>query len=482
MLIFFKLFNKYYFNTIINEVKIKKMKSHTHHIIPEYIPKELIDHNKKMNSIAYSLLVIYDRRISKIPFYFNLVISFSSLFLLFLIFLHKHPIITFSVEGYFYYSFLYYFSLLFYILLLAHSVFKFFLHLFDEVNSPFIYTKKVESQYMLGITLFIASEVMLFFSFFWAFFHSSLSPSIFVGNCWPPVGITTLNAWHIPFLNTLILLTSGVTVNWYFFTLKRLSYFNTKHSILTYYNIISLSFIYITSSFFFFSKEFINKNLNAAKSSFFYIYNSNLIGKIYFIINHIYLSLFYFIFNLKVLPSGFISFYTPTYLNFYNLYYFYINFNLLFLNYFSNFLLKFKKYSLNYSNVLFSLIDIFYFYKLYICRSFEDLYISLLLTIYLGFMFLGFQYCEYKFYATFDLTNIYGTVFYLLTSLHGLHVYVGLFSLSVCLVYLNYTNFKKSLWNKGMFVNFLTTFSVWYWHFVDVVWLLLFIIVYIWGS
>nr|WCH57635.1 cytochrome c oxidase subunit 3 [Hypnea wynnei] len=65
-----------------------------------------------------------------------------------------------------------------------------------------------------GVILFIVSEVLFFFAFFWAFFHSSLAPAVEIGTIWPPKGIVVLNPWEIPFLNTLILLLSGCTVTW----------------------------------------------------------------------------------------------------------------------------------------------------------------------------------------------------------------------------------------------------------------------------
>jgi len=65
-----------------------------------------------------------------------------------------------------------------------------------------------------GMLLFILSEVMFFFAFFWAFFHSSLNPVPEIGAIWPPQGIEVFNAWEVPFLNTIILLTSGATVTW----------------------------------------------------------------------------------------------------------------------------------------------------------------------------------------------------------------------------------------------------------------------------
>nr|FAA04230.1 TPA: cytochrome c oxidase subunit III [Triannulata magna] len=73
---------------------------------------------------------------------------------------------------------------------------------------------KVTYGLSIGMLLFITSEILFFFSFFWAFFHMSYLPAIELGNMWPPVGIEILNPFSVPLLNTMVLLASGITITW----------------------------------------------------------------------------------------------------------------------------------------------------------------------------------------------------------------------------------------------------------------------------
>ena len=217
------------------------------------------------------------------------------------------------------------------------------------------HTQVVRRGLRLGMVLFIASEVMLFFSFFWAFFHVSLSPAISLGCVWPPESIQPLDVWGLPLTNTLLLLSSGLTLT-------------LSHRALLKAN------------------------------------------------NHYYTRI---------------------------------------------------------------------------------AAIHLLVTVVLGTTFLCCQYIEYKYGITFTWTEtVFGSVFYITTGFHGLHVIIGTIFLMFCLIRMVLTTLDvtKVPVRFRAFVNYWSLFSfrkeqhvgfeaaAWYWHFVDVVWIFLFLTIYWWNT
>ena len=190
------------------------------------------------------------------------------------------------------------------------------------------HTLKVLKGVKIGIILFIVSEIFFFFSIFWGYFHIFLSPRIEIGCFWPPKNIISFNPYIIPLLNTLILLSSGVTITW-------------------------------------------------------------------------------------------------------------------------------CHYSLIKNNKINSIIRLF-------------------LTIILGFIFTFFQYIEYK-EAIFTIRDsVYGSIFFISTGFHGLHVLIGTIFLIV-----NYFRILKLDYSIDHHFGFEA--AAWYWHFVDVVWLFLYLLIYYWS-
>jgi len=100
---------------------------------------------------------------------------------------------------------------------------------------------------------------------------------------------------------------------------------------------------------------------------------------------------------------------------------------------------------------------------------------ALIYTIIIAIIFTALQGFEYV-TAPFSISDsVYGSSFYMATGFHGFHVFVGSCFLTICLIRLFYNHFTREH-------HFGFEAAAWYWHFVDVVWLFLFITIYWWGS
>ena len=228
------------------------------------------------------------------------------------------------------------------IIVRVYDVFCFLLSIFFLLISSYIWGRDIHREgcyrgfhnilvlegFKVGMIFFIFSECFFFFGIFWGYFHLAESPSVDLGIVWPPRGIVVFDPKGIPFLNTVLLVSSGVSATWCHHMME--------------------------------------------------------------------------------------------------------------------------------------------------CGKLRSSLVSLFITVFLGFLFTGFQLVEY-YVASFTFScSSYSSVYYMGTGFHGLHVLIGTILLCICLV-----RFRKLYISPGHSVGF--ECSVWYWHFVDIVWFFLYLVFYWWG-
>lgn len=275
------------------------------------------------------------------------------------------------------------------------------------------HTKIVVKGLKIGMILFIVSEVMFFFSFFWAFFHASLSPSIVLGSVWPPIGINVLNPLHLPLLNTFILLVSGVTVTYSHYCVICFDKFSDSQELNLEPHIDTNSMHY---------QNWLNGKLP------WYTYFPVWVRDVYFFIK-------------CKLNSDFAARYEEEQKN-----------------------KQTKANIVNHMNALQPYLEII-----------SDAQLFLVATILLAFEFTCCQLIEYYTALFYINDGIYGSTFYVATGFHGLHVLIGSIFLFICFLRMYAEHFLVD-----HHVGF--EMAIWYWHFVDVVWLVLYAFIYCWSA
>lgn len=130
-------------------------------------------------------------------------------------------------------------------LLLLYIARQWFYNVEDEASVFGFHTLVVKRGLYKGFIFFLASEFMLFFGFFWAFFHSALCPSIVYAALWPFPNVNiAINCLGLPFYNTVLLIVSGLTVTYAHISIASTSHANTLDAL---YMTVFLGILFLIS-------------------------------------------------------------------------------------------------------------------------------------------------------------------------------------------------------------------------------------------
>lgn len=203
-------------------------------------------------------------------------------------------VLVFNLNWNLFFKFSMFFSLLnFLMIVLAMAWWK---DATREASYQGLHHQEVLKGLKIGMILFIISEIIFFFSFFWRFFHFSLSPNIELGQIWPPISITSFNPINVPLLNTIILISSGASITWAHNSLNKNNLVNRRKG-LTVTWVLGIYFSILQYM------EYIQREFNISDSSY---------GNIFFLATgfhgiHVIIGSIYLIFtdfNLKRLNSN----------------------------------------------------------------------------------------------------------------------------------------------------------------------------------
>ncbi len=396
-----------------------------------------------------------------------------------------------------------------YIILLIYGIFItsiilffWFKDIITEGTFLGFHTLKVKQGFKIAMVLFIISEISFFSSFFWAFFHAALSPSINICCEWPPIGIETPNLFHLPLVNTIYLLFSAITLTICHNNMSLTQHIDSR--CYTHHSVFVIPFGYDHT---YCDKNKVPKTCLLKKKNLFekkwdnFTEIDGIEGLRWMRWNSVFMKFKYNFFKNNSKLSKLVSWFLSTRIGYYfDCPYFFHNImtghtknkiKILFKKKKNNFLNKNKRFDwlwIDHRNISkndpkkvysedqynenhrISIIG-----SKYLQPSIDNVADALLATIVFGFWFIFTQWIEFQSLSFNISDSVYGSSFFILTGFHGLHVFIGLILLIVSLYRLLQNHFSR-----GRYLGL--EFSIWYWHFVDVVWLFLFICVYWWGS